>query len=238
MFTRHSICRALIRTAALAGVAALGLAAARVDREYQPRAEANKGAWSFQHIPLPPTPDNLAGRATFSIVDGAAAMSLGTGGLAALHDGKLPMREDVPAQCFFFDWGTIEGRLRMDFGQVVRVGEVHTFSWHKESRGPQVYKLYASDGTAANFNPAPKIGVDPATCGWTKLATVDTRPRGADGLPVRGAKMGGRYAVNVHDPDTGELGRYRYLLFEMFITETEDQWGHTFYSEIEVTEKK
>lgn len=217
---------------------ATGQTAARVESEVQPRAQANREPWSLQHIPLPPSADNLATRATFTIVDGAAAANQGTGGLTALHDGKLPPKEDVPGQCFFFDWGTIEGRVRVDLDRVTRVGEVHTFSWHKESRGPQVYRLYASDGTAANFNPAPKLGVDPATCGWTKVATVDTRPHGADGLPVRGAKMGGRYAVNVHDPDTGELGRYRYLLFEMFVTETEDQWGHTFYGEIEVTEKK
>src|SRR5947209_4581072 len=199
MFHRHPYWRTVIRAAVLVGVAATGVAAARVHTETQPRAQANQAPWSFQRIPLPPSPDNLASRATFAVIDGAAASSQGTGGLAVLQDGKLPMKEDVPAQCFFFDGGTIEGRLRVDLGRVARIGEVHTYSWHKESRGPQVYKLYASDGAAANFNPAPKLGVDPATCGWTRVATVDTRPRDADGMPVRGAKMGGRYAVNVHD---------------------------------------
>ena len=30
------------------------------------------------------------------------------------------------------------------------------------------------------------------------------------------------------------LGTFRYLLFEAFVTETNDDWGHTFFSEIDV----
>ena len=76
------------------------------------------------------------------------------------------------------------------------------------------------------FNPGPKIGTDPASCGWTLVATVDTRP--ANQPP------GGQYKVTITNPN-GVLGKYRYLLFEMFPTETNDSWGHTFYSEITVT---
>jgi len=106
---------------------------------------------------------------------------------------------------------------------------VSSYSWHKESRGPQVYKLYGSDGTSAGFNGAPKIGTDPATCGWNLVATVDTRPIGQP--------PGGQYKVTITKPDggNGALGRYRYLLFVTFPTETNDAWGHTFYSEIAVT---
>jgi hypothetical protein len=32
----------------------------------------------------------------------------------------------------------------------------------------------------------------------------------------------------------GLLGTYRYLLFATFVTETDDDWGHTFFSEIDV----
>jgi hypothetical protein len=57
------------------------------------------------------------------------------------------------------------------------------------------------------------------------LAFVDTRPKSGD--------AGGQYAVSLTDT-TGSLGRYRYLLFDVFETESEDAWGNTFYSEIDV----
>jgi hypothetical protein len=34
------------------------------------------------------------------------------------------------------------------------------------------------------------------------------------------------------------LGQFRYLLFITFVTETDDLWGHTFYNEIKVVERK
>lgn len=38
---------------------------------------------------------------------------------------------------------------------------VNTYSWHPSTRGPQVYKLYASDGAAQTFNPKPEKGRRP-----------------------------------------------------------------------------
>jgi hypothetical protein len=43
--------------------------------------------------------------------------------------------------------------------------------------------------------------------------------------------------VSVSDA-TGVLGKYRYLLFDLFVVETADEYGNTFYSEIDVIEKK
>jgi hypothetical protein len=39
--------------------------------------------------------------------------------------------------------------------------------------------------------------------------------------------------VSISDP-TGALGKYRYLLFDIVATEMEDDWGNTFYSEVDV----
>jgi hypothetical protein len=75
------------------------------------------------------------------------------------------------------------------------------------------------------------MGTDPATCGWTKVAAVDTRARD-------GTAPGGRDAVSIADPKGAALGSWRHLLFELFVTETDDIWGHTFYGEIDVVEKK
>lgn len=170
-----------------------------------------------------PAADNLARHATFSLVDGQRHDSAGA--LDCLHDGKLPFNSDSPGQCFFFAMGTLEGRFKLDLGSTVPIGQINTYSWHKYDRGPQVYKLYASTGDAPGFNSSPKIGTDPASCGWKLIATVDTRPQGQP--------AGGRYTAQIADP-SGTLGKFRYLLFETFVTETADTWGHTFYSEVEV----
>lgn len=168
-------------------------------------------------------PDNVARHAVFSLVDGQIHSQ--SQRLDCLHDGVLPQNADAPAQCFFFEMGTMEGRFKIDLGSVIPIAQVNTYSWHKLDRGPQVYRLYAAAGDAPGFNPAPKIGTDPATCGWKQVAFVDTRPQSK---PV-----GGRYTVHITDP-SGALGSYRYLLFETYVSETADQYGHTFYGEVEV----
>jgi hypothetical protein len=167
--------------------------------------------------------ENVARSAAFSLVDGD--MQDGSGGLNCLHDGVLPATADAPAQSLYFSMGTLEGRFKIDLGSAIPIAEINTYSRHKSSRGPQVYRLYVSDGTDPHFNPAPKIGTDPVTCGWKLVAVVDTRPESGP--------AGGRYIVHLSDP-SGVLCRGRYLLFETFVTETADLWGHTFYSEIEV----
>jgi hypothetical protein len=43
---------------------------------------------------------------------------------------------------------------------------------------------------------------------------------------------GGQYAASVTD-----VRKYRYLLFDAYVTELYDNWGNTFYSEIDVIRK-
>jgi hypothetical protein len=54
-------------------------------------------------------------------------------------------------------------------------------------------------------------------------------------LPQQG-EDGGQYAVSIRDT-SGSLGRYRYLLFDCYVTELYDNRGNTFYNEIDVIEK-
>src|SRR4030095_4588367 len=121
------------------------------------------------------------------------------------NDGRGPPNEDAPSEVIFFNWGIQpEGRIGVDLGRVAPVRAVVTHSWHKDARGPQAYNLFASDGTALNFNRAPKAGVDPVACGWTRVAAVDTWP--AKGLP------GGRYGVSVASDSPGQpVGNWRSL---------------------------
>ena len=156
-------------------------------------------------------------------------MDRNSAGLASLLDGRVPGTEDEPEANLFFRGDSWGGRFRIDLGSVTDVAAVNSYSWHPDTRAPQVYRLYASDGTDPNFNPLPGVKVDPATCGWHEITFVDTRTKEGDG--------GGQYGVGITDTK-GSLGLYRYLLFDVYETESDDPWGGTFYSEIDVVARK
>ena len=183
-------------------------------------------AFRFTEVPSP-VKDDAAAKASLMIVDGE--IDGNSAALSALTDGMLPGEEDEPDANFFFEQGTWGGRFRMDFGNAIEIAQVNSYSWHPNTRGPQVYKVYGSDGSDANFNGTPKANVDPASCGWKLIASVDTR--------TQFGENGGQYGVSVSGAN-GSVGKYRYLLFSVFQTEVDDEFGNTFYSEIDVIAKK
>ena len=197
----------------------------RITTDHNSNAAAT-GAFKFKNVPLP-TKDDAAAKATMFLFEGEID---GNGAdLGALIDGALPTEEDQPAANFFWNAGTGGGRFSMDLGSVIDIAQVNTYSWHPNTRGPQVYKLWASDGGDPKFNSAPKSNTDPTTCGWKLITVVDTRSKeGNDG---------GQFGVSITDA-RGSLGKYRYLLFDCYVTETGDEFGNTFYSEIDVVAKK
>ena len=179
-------------------------------------------SFKFKTIPSPAR-DDVASKARLTLVDGD--IDQGSSDLSALTDGRLPTDEDEPGANFFFSAGSFGGRFRMDFGTAIEIKQVNSYSWHSNTRGPQLYKLYGTDGTDPKFDASPRRGVDPASVGWRAIATVST-------IPANG-EDGGQYGVSVSDPE-GSLGKYRYLLFDCYPTELNDNWGNTFYSEIDV----
>lgn len=185
-------------------------------------ADAATAQFKFKNLPSPAAGD-AAAKAVITIVAGEADGN--SGDVSKLNDGQLPTEEDQPAENFFFNSDTEGGRLQMDLGGVTVIKQVNSYSWHPNTRGPQVYKLYASDGTADGFNAKPEAGVDPEKAGWKLVAKVDTRPKEGDG--------GGQYGVSISDSE-GTVGKYRYLLFDCSRTEADDANGNTFYSEIDV----
>ncbi len=187
---------------------------------------AATSAFKFEHVPSP-AKDDAGAKAQLLLV--AGDMDPNGADLRALTDGVLPTEEDEPLKNFFFDAGTRGGRFRLDLGSAVEIAQVNTYSWHPNTRGPQVYLLYASDGATPNFCPSPRGSTDPTTCGWKLIASVDTRPKQGSG--------GGQYGVSITDAGGG-LGKFRYLLFDCAETETEDDFGNTFYSEVDVITKK
>ncbi|HEY2584985.1 MAG TPA: hypothetical protein VGI81_04380, partial [Tepidisphaeraceae bacterium] len=198
--------------------------------EIKPVVGRNQGdqatpAFKFKNVPSPSKSD-AAQNAKFEIVDGEKDDN--GGDLDKLHDGAVPTEEDQPAENFFFNQNTDGGRILIDLAKAIEIRQVNTYSWHPNTRGPQVYKLYGADGEAAGFEARPKRPTDPEKAGWKLIASVDTRPK--DGEP------GGQYGVSIADP-MGPIGKYRYLLFDIHQTESDDAFGNTFYSEIDVVEK-
>jgi hypothetical protein len=182
--------------------------------------------FKFKNVPTP-AKDDAASKAKSVLIVGE--LDPNGAGFSALTDGVLPTNEDQPAANLFFNAGGTGGRFRMDLGSIIEIAQINTYSWHPDTRGPQVYLLYGSDGADPKFNPEPKGNTDPTTAGWKLLATVDTRPKQGPG--------GGQYGVSITD-STGILGKYRYLLFDCVATETDDDWGNTFYSEVDVVARK
>lgn len=180
--------------------------------------------FKFEKIP-PPSRNDAATNAAFAIV--AGQRDGGGGDVDRLHDGKMPVWEDQPEENFVFATGE-GGRIQVDLGSAIDIAQVNTYSWHPRDRGPQVYKLYAADGAAGDFNPKPGNGLDPLTCGWKQITSIDTRPKTGD--------AGGQYGVSISD-SSGSIGHYRYLLFDISRTENFDNWGNTFYSEIDVIQR-
>ncbi|TVS13674.1 MAG: hypothetical protein EA424_21190, partial [Planctomycetaceae bacterium] len=181
--------------------------------------------FQFKTVPVPARND-AATKAEFTLVDGQRDRN--SGPLGVLHDGRIPTEEDQPSANFFFRAGTDGGRLRLDLGSVIAVKRVSTYSWHPNTRAPQVYRLYASDGAASGFNAAPGRGTDPVACGWKHVASVDTRSQEGD--------WGGQHGVTITDPIASVLGRFRYLLFDISRTQSRDAFGNTFFSEIDVVD--
>lgn len=216
----------------IGGVCVILLAAATARAELKTTVERNQDSatpdFKFKNVPTP-AKDNAARKAKVTIVDGTNDEN--GGGPQQVNDGRLPGQEDEPEASFFFAQQTDGGRLSLDLGKAIDVKQINTYSWHPNTRGPQVYKLYASDGTGADFKAEPKRGTDPTKVGWKLIATVDTRPKAKD-------DMGGQYGVSTADTTGAAIGAYRYLLFDIKQTEDDDAFGNTFYSEITVIEKK
>lgn len=217
----HRIVRRPWGRIAVAWVCVLWTSQAEVKVAVESRAGG--GNLEFKSIPGPAIND-AASTAEFTLVDGDRDRNGGS--LSVLHDGRVPTDEDQPTANFFFRAGTDGGRLALDLGRVIAVKQVNTYSWHSNSRAPQVYRLYGAGGAASNFIAAPKRGTDPESCGWTLVARADTRP--AEGEP------GGQYGVSVFESTGSSLGRFRHLLFDISRTEDRDPFGNTFYSEIDV----
>ena len=221
--TLSSLARLILVTATLTVLPLNAHAQIRVTVDRNTGTAATKD-FKFKNVPSPARED-AAAKATVTLLVGESDPA--GGDLSVLTDGLLPAKADEPKSNFYFASGSGGGRVRMDFGEVIEIKQVNSYSWHSGTGAPQVYLLYASDGGEIGFNAEPNANTDPNSCGWKLITTVDTRKSGD----------GGQYGVSITDAH-GILGKYRYLLFSFVATETDDDAGNTFYSEIDVVTKK
>jgi hypothetical protein len=184
---------------------------------------ASGTAFQFSTVPSP-VGDDLATHATVALIDGTADENGAP--LSALTDGKLPDSDDQPESNFFFAEGSPGGRIRFDLGSAQEVAQINSYSWHTGLRAPQIYKAYVATGTEPGFNASPK-GVDPATVGWKLLAAVRATPK-------EGQEPGGQYGVSVGDDSGAALGTFRYVLLDVSRTDETDDFGETFFSEVDI----
>jgi hypothetical protein len=193
------------------------------------RGDAATADFKFENVTSPSRTD-AANRAKFTILSGQRDTN--GGALDRLNDGGLPSDEDAPDANFFFAAGSEGGRILVDLGEAIEIQKINTYSWHPNTRGPQVYKLYVADAGEEDFNPDGRRSRrgDPTEADWKLVAEVDTRPK--DGEP------GGQYAVSIADAAGGALGTHRYLLFDISRTESDDAFGNTFFSEIDIIDGK
>lgn len=220
-----------LKTSALITAAGIFLAAtamaqgpAKVTVDFNSADDATPN-FVFKTVPRP-SADDAATHARFIVLDGA--QDANSGDLDKVHDGKLPDNDDAADANFFFKPQTDGGLLLVDLEKIIDIRQINSYSWHTDTRAPQVYKVYGADGAAKNFNILPKKGTPLADSGWTLIGAVNT-------APAAGQAGGGQYGVSIANPN-GTLGKFRYLLFDISATEQADPFGNTFYSEIDVVD--
>jgi len=181
--------------------------------------------WQFKTLPRPSKSDLAAG-AKVTVIGNQFEPAAGDG--SVLVNGLLPADSlDLSEEALLSNANADSGRIVIDLGRAQPVAAVATYSWHEwdvdgGSRAPQVFTLYASGAE----HPDPKD-----LTAWKKIADVDTRPNRS------GEKWNGQHGVFIHDT-SGELGDFRYLLFDVRATLSPKQPNpsltHTLFSEIDV----
>ena len=116
-------------------------------------------------------------------------------------------------------------RIQVALASVYDIGEINTFSWHRNSRSRQQYRVYtalapsnlAPDFTAAAFQDDAAL----AKLGYTAVASVDT-----------GSHSGGQAGASIH----GKIGLNMYVLFDIQPHYLSGVQRSTFHGEIDIVD--
>jgi hypothetical protein len=190
------------------------------ERKVTTRIESGDGTAAFVFPTIDaPSRDDIAdasiGRATIDVVKGYLRVRPGgssSGPPSVLLDGVGQSRQDAPLESAFFEGG-VTGQFLLDLGQVISIQRINCFSWHQHKRisehrhrAQQRYTLYGFEG-----DEPPVVEDSPEAAGWTRIARVNSdrffKVSHALDRPAQQAT-----SINAAD---GDLGRYRYLLWDV-----------------------
>jgi hypothetical protein len=179
--------------------------------------------FEFKSVPIPAV-DDAAANAKVKIISGEKDSV--SADVNVLVDGLLPADEDDPEGNFFFANGSDGGLILFDLGEVKEIKSLATYSWHRGERSPQVYTIYGATGKTAGFQAEPERDKI-LEQGWSKLKDIDTRV---------GATGDGDQQGVLISSSRQALGKVRYFLFDVRPTQNDDDFGNTFFSEIDIVD--
>ena len=187
-----------------------------------------EGIFVFDTVPSNSSTDFANGK-TFTVLDGSSHDVSGT--IDHLTDGLGQTNGDSccgpDSESFFAGPAGAEGNLRiqLDLEVSVLIAEINSYSWHNNSRAPQIYNVYGAinpNNNAPDFDAAGfQESADLAALGYTLIASVDSMSLGG---------AGGQVGVSI----TGDVGTYRYLLFDIAPPTWQVGTRATFFGEIDV----
>jgi len=197
-------------------------------------------AFTFPSIP-PPNPTDVAdlaqARCHVTLL-GNEGEEIGphrkSGQATRLIDGTGQSYEDAPGESLYFTDAS-EGYILLDLGEALPLSRIHTYSWHLNDDFPELRRRAVQRYTlwgCGERRPDTLPSKDSAVEGWTRIARVDTDSFfNVEEDPDRPAQQ--VCAIYSNQP---ELGRYRYLLFQVYPTPMPDSHRsrHTFFGEIDV----
>jgi len=214
---RLSVC--ILTTAFIVFVTGVLSADSQVSIERNSSTKASS-KFAFELIPSPSKSDagNLA---SIRVVSGS--LDANAASILALIDGELPKVGDEPGANFFLA-SNLPGRILFDFGKAIQPQQICSYSWHSDSRAPQVYDLYVADRPAL-AEKATGSEDELLRLGWQKLASVDSRlaQPNADATQI---------AVSIQSDAGGNLASFRYALVAIKPTGAAP-FSQTFYSEFD-----
>jgi hypothetical protein len=208
-------------------LASAALAADAVVSVERNEADSATAEYKFSTIASPSRTD-AACSAKIGILSGQ--VDANSGRSRRLIDGVGARSKDDPENNFFFTAGrsTRPRRLLMTLSGPTDIQAIHTYSWHPDVRGPQVYTVFGDGGNDTVEVPK-SAEQEPAAAGWKKIAAVNTS--------TTVNEVGGQYAVRIAGPQ-GSLGQHQRLLFDIRTTSDNSPSASTFFSEIDVLDGK
>jgi hypothetical protein len=145
-----------------------------------------------------------------------------------LTDGAGPADDDAPGGCFFFDNGVRMGTFRISLPSPEDVGQINTYSWHRNAlsggiRAPHRIDVYASDGSAEGF----QID-DPHGRGYRLIARIDSSRQ------VGVNEQSGQHGSSIYSQSGRSIGRLQHFIFHVHGPIYAD--AHSFICEIDIVQ--